>query len=279
MGRCRECGRRETHDRAERLDDLGVAPRRSIADHGFRHFGERRGIDGLALGIACSDHPPQRLVIAMIDDFRSTARQNQFLVALLLQIEEMFLVGVADGGKDRHVGPDDALQPLHFARLGDAGLEDGQLLVALQHQHRERHAQLGVVALGRAVELHACGQFFGDPLLDDGLAVRPRDADHRAAELRPMIGRQRLQGPDGILDDRIPAAGQRLDGMLDQKSPGAAIVHLTDEVVRVVIGTAQGHEHGTLPHFARERAAVCDHRPHADVAALELAAADGGDLR
>ncbi len=188
----------------------------------------------------------------------------------------MFLVRVAYRGEYRHVGADDAFQAFHFAGLRNPRLEDGQLLVALQHQHRKRHPQLRIVALGRAVELHARGQFFGYPFLDDGLAVRARDAYHRALELRPMIGRQRLQGSDGVLHHCIAAVGQHVDFVFDQKGPHAAFVHLPDEAVRIVVGSAQSHEHRAPAHLARERAAVGHHRAYFGVAAPEFPAAQGG---
>ena len=205
-------------------------------------------------------------------------REDHLLVALLFEVDEILLMGVADRGEDHHVGADDALQTLHLAGFRDARLEDRQLLVALDHQHRERHAQLRVVALGRAVVFHSPGQLLGDPLLDDGLAVRAGDAHDRAAELRPVVGRQALQRANGVVDAHDAAAGHRFDLPFDQKGPDAAAVHLGDEGVRIVVRAAHGHEQRLRAQFARERAAVGHDRAHADVAARKMTAADGGDL-
>ena len=76
--------------------------------------GERRRVVELPPGEMRGDHTPQRLVMAMIDDPRGAARQNHLFQALLVQIEEILLVGVPDRGEDDHVGTDDALQPLHL---------------------------------------------------------------------------------------------------------------------------------------------------------------------
>ena len=113
------------HRGAERLDDLGIAARRGVADDRFGHLGECRGIEGFAVGETRRDHAPQRFIIAVVDDFRSIAGQHHLLVALLLEIEEILLVRVADRGKNNHVGTDDALQPLHLSGLRNARLEDG----------------------------------------------------------------------------------------------------------------------------------------------------------
>ena len=113
------------HRGAERLDDLGIAARCGVADDRLRHLGERRGIEGLAGGETRRDHAPQRFIIAVVDDFRSIAGQHHLLVALLLEIEEILLMRVADRGKNNHVGTDDALQPLHLSGLRNARLEDG----------------------------------------------------------------------------------------------------------------------------------------------------------
>ena len=118
----------------------------------------------------------------MVDNLTRRAGQHQLLARLLLQIDKMLLVGIAQRGEDHHIGTNDALQALHLTHLRDTGLEDGQLLVALQHQDREGHAKLRVVALRRAVETHRGGQLLGNPLLDDGLAVRAGDADNLAIE-------------------------------------------------------------------------------------------------
>ena len=278
-GRRGERRRGIVHRGAERLDDLGIAARCGVADDRLRHLGERRGIEGLAVGETRRDHAPQRLVIAVVDDFRGIAGQHHFLVALLLEIEEILLMRVADRGKNNHVGTDDAFQPLHLAGLRNARLEDRQLLVAFEHQHREGHAQLRIVAFRRAVIFHPRGQFFGDPLLDDGLAVRTGDADDRTLELRTVVRRKALQGVDGVVHTHEAATGGALNVTFDEERTHAARRHLGDEAVRVVVGTAHGHEHRAAAQFARQRAAVGDDRPHFGIAACKFPADNGGYFR
>ena len=186
-------------------------------------------------------------------------------------------MGVADRGEDDHVGTDDPLQTLHLARFRDSGLEDRQLLVALKHQHRERHTQLRIVALRRTVVLHAGGKLLGDPLLDDRLAVRAGDADHRAPELRPVVGRQALQGVDGIRDHDAAAIRRQIDRPFGQKGADPAVEHLSDIVVRIVIGAAHRHEHRARSQLAGQRTAVRHDRLHLAVRARKRAAHDGGN--
>ena len=267
------------HRRAERLDELGVAARRLVADHRLGNLRARRGVAELPFGEPCGDHASQRLVITMINDGPGPVGEDHLFVAFLLQIEEVLLMRVADRGEDHHVGTDDPLQPLHLPGLRDARLDQRQLLVALDHQHRQRHAQLRIVTLGRAIALHPCGQLLGDPLLDDGLAVRPGDAHDRAFELRPVVGRQALQGRDGVRNRDVPASGQGFDAAFGEERPHPAHIHLRDIVVRIVVGAAHGDEHRSGAQLARQRTAVGHHRLHLAVRARELAAHDGGDLR
>ena len=276
-------GRRErrgriAHRRAEGLDDLGVAARRLVADHRLGELRGRGRIEEFPSGETRGDQTPQRLVVAVVDDHPGTVGQDHLFETLLFEIEEILLMGVADRGEDR-IGTDDAFEALHLARFRDPGLDQGQLLVALDHQHRQRHAQLRVVALGRAVALHAGGQLLGDPLLDDGLSVRAGDSDDRSLEPGAVIGRQTLQGRDGVPDEEIAAPGHRLDGTFDEEGPHAAGIHLRDEIVRVVVGAAHGDENRVTAQFTGERAAVGDDRPHVALLAREATADDGGDLR
>ena len=280
-GSCRKARRRIAHHGAEGLDQLGVAPRGGIAHDAFGHLGKTGRIDRLALGKARLNHRAQRLVVAVVDDFAGAARQLHLLVALLFEAHEILLVGIADGGEDHHVGADDALQTRHLARTRDSRLENRQLLVALEHQHREGHAQLRVVALGRAVVFHACGQLLDNPLLDDRLAVRAGDAHHRAVELRAVIGRQTLQRRNGVVDHHKTAtvAFELRQAPFDEEGPNAPGLHFTHEIVRIVVGAAHGDEHRLRAELARERAAVGHHRADLRVRPVQAAAHDGGNLR
>ena len=190
-------------------------------------------------------------------------------------------MGVANRGEDHHVGADDALQTRHFARTRDARLENRQLLVALEHQYREGHAQLRVVALGRAVELHAGGQLLDNPLLDDRFAVRAGDAHHRPVELRAVVGRQTLQRRNGVVDHHEAARAllELLQAAFYQKGLHAPALHLAHEVVRIVVGAAHGDKHRGRAELARERAAVGHHRADLGVRPVQAAAHDGGNLR
>ena len=279
LGSLRKRRRGIAHRRAERLDDLRIAARCRVADHRLRNLRTCRRIAEFPPREARGDHAAQRVVVTVVNDGLGTVGQNHLFVAFLLQIEEILLMRVADRGENHHVGTDDALQPRHLAGFRNPRLDQRQLLVTLDHQHRQRHAQLRIVALGRTVALHPCRQFLGDPLLDDRLAVRSGDAHHRPPELRPVVGGQALQGRDGIFHQHVTALRQGFERPFDQKGPHAARIHLRDERMRIVIRAAHGDEQRPRAKFARQRAAVGHHRLHLAVRSGEPAAHDGGDLR
>ncbi len=216
--------------------------------------------------------------MTVVENRAGAAGEDHLFERLRFEPREMFLVGIAERGEEHGIGADDAFEPLHFARLRDARLEEGQLLVPFEHQHREGYAELRIVAFGRAVALDRRGQLFGDPLLDDGLAVRARDADHRAAEEGAVIGGPALQRLDGVAHDDAAAPFGGFDVAFDQKGAHAAAAHLVQKIVRIVVGAAHRHEEGSRAQLARERTRIGHHGAHLRVGARETAAHDGGDL-
>ncbi len=272
-----ERGCRITHGLAECLHDLGVAARGGSARPPGRRGRKTCRVDQTPVGEALGDHRGQRLVVAVVHDRMRPIGQPHLLGALLLQRAEMLLMGVADRGEDHHVRTDHALQPLHLSGLRNSGLHEQQLLIALGHEQRQGHAELRIVALGRAVAAHARRHLLGDPLLEYGLAVRPRDAHHRGPALRPAVCGQGLQRVDGVrhLHRAAPLGHGRL--AFDQKGAHAPLAHRVEEVVRVVVRAAHGDEHRAAPQLARKRTAVGNDRPHLGIAARKLSAANGGN--
>ena len=99
-----------------------------------------------------------------------------------------------DVGQDADGGLDDGLQRLHFARLGNARLDEGQLVLVVHPPDGQGDADLRIIAAGRT-HRHAVGrEQLVEPLLHHGLAVAARDAHHRNLETRPMVFGQLLQG-------------------------------------------------------------------------------------
>ena len=273
----RERGLRKIHRRTERFDDLRVAPPGRIAHDLHRRLGHRGGVEQPSIAITPDDHPRERFVKTVVDDRAGAAGQRDLLVAFLFEAGKILLMRIADRGEDHHIRSQYPLQPLHFAGFRNSGFENRQLLVAFEHQHRERHAQLRIETLRRTEKLHPCGQLLGDPLFDDGFAVRTGDTHHRTAEPGPVESRQALQRLDGMLHPHVSAAGRRLDFAFDQESHNAATPHLLDIIVRIVVGTAHRHEQRGSPGSC-QRTAVGHHRLHRPVTSEKRSAADGGDF-
>ena len=103
----------------------------------------------------------------------------------------------SDVGQDADGRLDDGLQRPHFARLGNACLKDGQLVVFAHLPHGQGHADLRVVAARRADDAPVVAQQLVEPLLHHRLAVAARNAHYRDAELRPVLLGQLLQGLQG----------------------------------------------------------------------------------
>ena len=106
-------------------------------------------------------------------------------------------MGASDVGQDADGRLDDGFQRPHFARLGDASLEDGQLVVRPHLPDGQGYADLRIVAARRAHDATVVAQQLVEPFLHHRLAVTARDAHHGDAELRPVQLRQLLQSLQG----------------------------------------------------------------------------------
>ncbi len=262
-----------TQHAAERLDLRRIDAKRLVARRQLRHV----GLGGILDAARRRQQRRQRIgdlaVRAVIYKGTRSARKHHLLGDLLPEARKVALVGVAYGGEKHHVGTYHALQTLHLAALGDTRLDKGDLLVALDHKQRQRHAQLRIVAGGRGEKPRRGGQRRGRPLLYDRLAVRSRNADHRAAERRAMRRRQTLQRLQRVVDDHISRTARNLPpvGAFDHEAAHAAAVHLVRVVVRIVVRAAHGHEHRSLGESAAAR--VGHHIVDRHVLAQQLAAA------
>ena len=109
-------------------------------------------------------------------------------------------MGLPDVGKDADGGVDDLPQAVHLAGLGDAGLEDGQLVGVVHLPHGEGHTYLGVVAAGAGDGFAVVGDHLHNPVFDNGLAVAAGDAHHGDAEPGAPCGNNLLEGDDDVFD-------------------------------------------------------------------------------
>ena len=206
----------------------------------------------------------------------------EFFVEFLLVGVEVFAVGRSEVGQDADLRTDHCFEALHFAGTRNAGLDHHQLLVAADHQQRQGHAELRIVAARAAEEAaRTFGPKLGDPLFNDRFAVAAGHSDHRTVVLVPMIGGQRLQCGERIGHGHERSAGQRLGRMKrhtsHQETADTAPVQIGDIVVSVVAGTGQGDEQCFV--------GPCDMVPtvrgngrHPPVVAMKGAARDGGYL-
>ena len=69
------------------------------------------------------------LVVGAVEKHLAVDEELEFFGNFLRTGEEIFVMGLADIGEDADGGLDDLAEVVHFARLGDAGLEDCHLMV------------------------------------------------------------------------------------------------------------------------------------------------------
>ena len=103
-------------------------------------------------------------------------------------------MGSTQRGEHTDGGLNNVVQSHHLTRLTDAGLEESHLRILIEQPYRQGHANLRVIALGRARHLPRWQQQLVEPLLDHRLAVGARDAHDRDGELVAMALSQPLQG-------------------------------------------------------------------------------------
>ena len=98
------------------------------------------GVDQLAVGIGLGDAPGQILVTSVIYYGLRALHKDELLVDLLPAAGKVRRVGVAYRREHCYLRAYHSLQTLHFSRMRYARLDVGDLLVALDHQQRQRHA-------------------------------------------------------------------------------------------------------------------------------------------
>ena len=117
----------------------------------------------------------------------SFGKQVQFLSSLLHAVDEVLVVGLPDVGEHTDSRADDVLKAHHLVGFGDTSLEDTQGVGLVHLPHGERHAYLGIVALGATHDVVVGAKHLVEPFFDDGLAVTARDADDGNVELLAMV--------------------------------------------------------------------------------------------
>lgn len=149
----------------------------------------------------------------------------------------MLLVRIAEIRENSHVGADHSFEPLHLSRLRNAGFDNGKSFVPVEHQQRERYADLRVVAARAAKQLHARRAQLGDPLFGNRLAVAAGDGNDRTSESVAVVCGEALECGDGIgapNESRLGIGGG-IDVGVGQECADAAIVQAADESMSVVV--------------------------------------------
>ena len=148
----------------------------------------------LALVATAADAAAHQVIVGIVDDDLGVLEQRQLLHTLLLQRAEVLLMGGTQRCHHTDGGLDNVAQGLHLARLADTSLKESDLCLLVEQPHRQRHANLRVVALGRACHHHVGRQYLVQPLLDHCLAVAASDAHHGDVELVTVTLGQPLEG-------------------------------------------------------------------------------------
>ena len=154
----------------------------------------------MAEALDIGQHGVDVLVVGAVDEDVAVGEELEFLCDLLATGEEVLVVCLADIGKDADGGVDDVAEGGHLAGLGDASLEDGEIVLGSHLPDGEGDADLGVVALGAGDDATVRCEKLDEPVFDDSLAVAAGDADDGNVELAAMVGGKLLEGGDNVID-------------------------------------------------------------------------------
>jgi hypothetical protein len=198
-----------------------------------------------------------RMDVAMvetIDKHLAMREELEFFGDLLAASEEVFVVSLTYVGKDAYGWAYDVAEPIHLAGLGDAGLEDSEVVVGLHLPDREGDADLGVVAFGVGDDVVVGGEELDNPILDDGFAVAAGDADDGDFELLAVGFGETLKSQNDILDEPDVGIGQSVDGGTevfvdigrDDEIADTLAVEFGDEEGAIVAFGGDGEEEGVF---------------------------------
>ena len=218
-----------------------------------------RPADTFALILRTTHTSAHRVVIRRIDDDLRVAKQLQLLHTFLVHIAEVLLMGAAQRCQHTDGGLNDVVQSQHLPRLTDTCLKQSNLGLLIQQPYGQRHANLRIIALGRAGHFHRRHQYLVEPLLDPRFTVRTRDAHHRDVEFITMTLSQSLQGCQrrGYLEE-ICIWEKRLivsRFMFYHKRADTTTIEFIDIFMSIITFGAQGEKQGLLGET--QRTAVC----------------------
>ena len=184
------------------------------------------------------------VLIEAADQFTAMAEEQEFFFDLAPARRETLVVRTAYIGEQAVGAVDDGGQMRHFSHRGNAGLEQAEFVFGFHLPKRKRNARLRVEAFGAAHDPVVVLQQLEQPFLDDGLAVAARDPHDRIIEAVPVMARQALQGPQGIVDQQKGSLRIQSEVYLPAyyKKPNPLPVGVADEGMPVAPGSAQRKE-------------------------------------
>ena len=109
------------------------------------------GLCGEALTHCLSDQGR----IEAVEERGGALEEAELFLQLLLQRAEALLMCATERGEDTELRRDDFLQRNHLTRAGDPRFDEGDFVRSRDTQHRERYADLRIVATGGAHRMEA----------------------------------------------------------------------------------------------------------------------------
>ena len=180
----------------------------------------------------------------------------------------------ADDREEHRVGSRHLGEGLHVPEVGDAELDDGELVLRLNARERKRHAELVVIVSRRFEHVPPLREDGGDHLFRGRLADAAGDAEHGDREPTAEI---RADGLERGLHVRHRDDGALLPFRHEtrQRADGARVERRGDEAVAVALLAGHGGEEA-----AGDGDAVVLHDGGDCRAALarERAADEGGEI-
>ena len=155
--------------------------------------------------------------------------------------------------------------------MARAQFQHGVIVVRLDRQHAQRHADV-IVVISRADRA-------GEPRFQHGmdhlpggrLADAAGDGDHRAGELPPFPGGEIDQRLVGVLDLQRPMVRRRIDRSFGNHAGRAAAKGVADEIRAVLVRSLERPK-----DIARlDAAAIGHHRADREIGAADQPAAEG----
>ena len=163
-------------------------------------------------------------------------------------------MGLSHIGNQAIIGMSDLHQLTDITRMAGTHLDHRQLMRLTKTKQCQRHANMIIQVAFRIKQVILGGKDRRDQFLGRRLTVRTRNTDHRQAQPVPMLSGQRLQCPQGIVDQDRTIARQIL-GIIDHRIGATFLQSRRRVLVPIETLALQGKEKRAF----RTMATVCRH--------------------